>query len=206
MGVDLGEVWIRYQTALDAKPSKGDISPEGIVAITDSVCDVPELVKEIERLREEVYRLNGELAKEAVDSLGLAENPQRTHEWDFDKMREQAEFYLNEAHTADMYIRPAGLLAVLDELAWAKRFYRVEMAYAAIAEAKERMAPGLAAIAAVERVRQLIGPRDKVWVATGTKIARVTSEHKGFTQTESMVRVADVEEALRGVGLDDGPA
>lgn len=34
----------RYSRALDAKPSKGDFSPRGIDALTDSVCDVPPLV------------------------------------------------------------------------------------------------------------------------------------------------------------------
>ena len=40
----------RYQKALDAKPSKGDYTPEGIDAIVDSVCDVPDLLAEVDRL------------------------------------------------------------------------------------------------------------------------------------------------------------
>ncbi len=41
----------RYSKALDAKPGKGPISEDGIAAITDSVCDVPQLLAEIDRLR-----------------------------------------------------------------------------------------------------------------------------------------------------------
>ena len=41
----------RYQKALDAKPSKGDYTPAGIDAITDSVCDIPILLAEVDRLR-----------------------------------------------------------------------------------------------------------------------------------------------------------
>ncbi|GAA2180930.1 hypothetical protein GCM10009785_13740 [Brooklawnia cerclae] len=40
----------RYQRALDAKPSKGAYTADGIAALTDSVCDVPLLLDEIERL------------------------------------------------------------------------------------------------------------------------------------------------------------
>ena len=42
----------RYSRALDAKPSKGEITADGIAAITDSVSDIPQLLAEIERLRE----------------------------------------------------------------------------------------------------------------------------------------------------------
>jgi len=42
----------RYHRALDAKPGKGPISDIGIVAITDSVCDIPLLLAEIADLRE----------------------------------------------------------------------------------------------------------------------------------------------------------
>ena len=50
--LDLGAVMARYSKALDAKPSKGQISADGIAALTDSVCDVPQLLAEIERLRQ----------------------------------------------------------------------------------------------------------------------------------------------------------
>ena len=48
--VDLDAVRARYSRALDAKPGKGDYAPDGIAAITDSVCDIPDLLAEIERL------------------------------------------------------------------------------------------------------------------------------------------------------------
>jgi len=44
------EIKARYQRALDAKPSKGDYTPAGIDAITDSVCDIPDLLAEVDRL------------------------------------------------------------------------------------------------------------------------------------------------------------
>ncbi len=48
--LDLDAIRARYQRALDAKPSKGDYTPAGIDAITDSVCDMPDLLRELERL------------------------------------------------------------------------------------------------------------------------------------------------------------
>lgn len=48
--MNLDAIRERYQKALDAKPSKGDSTPEGIDAIVDSVCDVPELLAEVDRL------------------------------------------------------------------------------------------------------------------------------------------------------------
>lgn len=52
--MNLDAIRERYRKALDAKPSKGDYTPEGIDAIVDSVCDVPELLAEVDRLREQV--------------------------------------------------------------------------------------------------------------------------------------------------------
>lgn len=56
----------RYSKALDAKPSKGPILEEGIVALQDSVADIPSLVyviedqaHEIESLRNSLDRLRG---------------------------------------------------------------------------------------------------------------------------------------------------
>ena len=48
--MNLDAIRERYQKALDAKPSKGDYTPEGIDAIVDSVCDVPDLLAEVDRL------------------------------------------------------------------------------------------------------------------------------------------------------------
>lgn len=48
--LDLAAIAGRYSQALNAKPSKGEISADGIAALTDSVCDVPDLLREIERL------------------------------------------------------------------------------------------------------------------------------------------------------------
>lgn len=60
--LDLKPIMARYSKALDAKPGKGPITEKGIVAITDSVCDVPELLAEVERLREQNTRYATRLA------------------------------------------------------------------------------------------------------------------------------------------------
>jgi hypothetical protein len=49
--LDLRAIEARYSAALNAKPGKGPYTERGIAALTDSVCDVPELVAEVERLR-----------------------------------------------------------------------------------------------------------------------------------------------------------
>jgi hypothetical protein len=51
---ELAEIEARYSRALDAKPGKGPIPPEGIDAIIDSVCDVPVLVAEVRHNLKEV--------------------------------------------------------------------------------------------------------------------------------------------------------
>lgn len=48
--LDLDAIGARYSAALDAKPGKGPYTERGIAALTDSVCDVPDLLAEIERL------------------------------------------------------------------------------------------------------------------------------------------------------------
>lgn len=48
--VDLDAVRARYSRALDAKPSKGDYTPAGIASITDSVADIPDLLRLIDEL------------------------------------------------------------------------------------------------------------------------------------------------------------
>jgi hypothetical protein len=53
---ELAAIGARYARALDAKPSKGDYTPRGIDALTDSVCDVPTLLDEVKRLTEVVVR------------------------------------------------------------------------------------------------------------------------------------------------------
>ena len=71
MNVD--EIRERYQRALDAKPSKGDYTPAGIDALTDSVCDIPDLLAEVARLTrwqsEMIEVLRG--LKDLGESLGL---------------------------------------------------------------------------------------------------------------------------------------
>ena len=52
MNVD--EIRERYQRALDAKPSKGDYTPAGIDALTDSVCDIPELLDQNRRYANQI--------------------------------------------------------------------------------------------------------------------------------------------------------
>ena len=48
--MNIDEVRARYQRALGAKPSKGDYTQAGIDAITDSVCDIPDLLAEVAQL------------------------------------------------------------------------------------------------------------------------------------------------------------
>ena len=69
--LDLKPIMARYSKALDAKPGKGPISEAGIAAITDSVCDVPGLLAEVERLREQNTRYATRLAtyRESMQQL-----------------------------------------------------------------------------------------------------------------------------------------
>ena len=61
--LDLAAIRERYTLALNAKPSKGPYSEKGITALTDSVCDVPELMAEIDRLNATIGRVRDVLAK-----------------------------------------------------------------------------------------------------------------------------------------------
>ena len=71
MNVD--EIRERYQRALDAKPSKGDYTPAGIDALTDSVCDIPDLLVELGDLLAEVDRLTRWKAEALPVMTGLQE-------------------------------------------------------------------------------------------------------------------------------------
>ena len=55
--LDLAAIRERYTLALNAKPSKGPYSEKGITALTDSVCDVPELMAKIDRLQATIQRV-----------------------------------------------------------------------------------------------------------------------------------------------------
>ena len=68
--LDLKEIAARYSKALDAKPGKGDISPDGIAALTDSVCDVPQLLAEVERLTR--WKSEAWPVMEGMQDLGAA--------------------------------------------------------------------------------------------------------------------------------------
>lgn len=63
----------RYQKALDAKPSKGDYTPAGIDAITDSVCDIPILLAEVDRLTSAVHMYADKLAEHECEAAAVAE-------------------------------------------------------------------------------------------------------------------------------------
>lgn len=58
MSIDTVAIRERYTLALNAKPSKGPFTEAGISALCDSVCDVPELLKEIERLQATISDAN----------------------------------------------------------------------------------------------------------------------------------------------------
>lgn len=76
--IDLAEIEARYSRALDAKPGKGPITERGIAAITDSVCDVPDLLAEVKRARhdEAVAINNGGLML-----ASLEERLDKIHAW-----------------------------------------------------------------------------------------------------------------------------
>ena len=71
--IDLSAIRERYTLALNAKPSKGPYSEKGITALTDSVCDVPELMAEIDRLNATIQRVR-ELAEKMQDEQGQSWN------------------------------------------------------------------------------------------------------------------------------------
>lgn len=67
----------RYSRALDAKPGKGGITADGIAAITDSVADVPDLLAEIERLREHAtndVEFRASVIDALLDALGITDD------------------------------------------------------------------------------------------------------------------------------------
>jgi len=65
--LDLDAIGARYSAALDAKPGKGPYTERGIAALTDSVCDVPDLVAEVERLRAQLPAVPCPGAEEALE-------------------------------------------------------------------------------------------------------------------------------------------
>ena len=71
--IDLAAIRERYTLALNAKPSKGPYSEKGITALTDSVCDVPELMAEIDRLNATIQRVR-ELAEKMQNEHGQSWN------------------------------------------------------------------------------------------------------------------------------------
>ena len=73
MNVD--EIRERYQRALDAKPSKGDYTPAGIDALTDSVCDIPDLLDQNRRYANQITNTSHALQAALVplaDLMGSA--------------------------------------------------------------------------------------------------------------------------------------
>ncbi len=70
MTIDLTAVQARYSRALDAKPGKGPYTERGIAALTDSVCDVPDLLAEVERLNQALRGIETEKVAAAFRHLG----------------------------------------------------------------------------------------------------------------------------------------
>ncbi len=68
--LDLGPVMARYSRALDAKPSKGPWTDERVAWITDSVCDIPQLLAEVERLAE--WKASALAIMDGLQELGQA--------------------------------------------------------------------------------------------------------------------------------------
>jgi hypothetical protein len=78
--IDLAAVEARYSRALDAKPGKGPYREKGITALTDSVCDVPDLLAEIDRLNQALRGIETEKVAAAFRSLGAELERQRQAE------------------------------------------------------------------------------------------------------------------------------
>ena len=66
--LDLRAIAERYHHALEAKPSKGPITDRGIAAIIDSVCDVPDLLGDLDAATRKLDRARA--LTEATDSPG----------------------------------------------------------------------------------------------------------------------------------------
>ena len=69
MTLDLDAIRARYDRAIEAKPSKGAYTADGIAAITDSVCDVPELLKALKAARDDLAKVH-EMAEAISDHFG----------------------------------------------------------------------------------------------------------------------------------------
>jgi len=54
---DISAIEARWVSALDAKPSKGSLTPKAVQALIDSACDVPDLLKEVYRLRRDLAKV-----------------------------------------------------------------------------------------------------------------------------------------------------
>ena len=83
----------RYSRALDAKPSKGPWTDERVAWITDSVCDIPQLLSEIERLsgKHNLVRLAYEMADGKHTELTGAEIAESFRAMLDDHWRQRAE-------------------------------------------------------------------------------------------------------------------
>ena len=54
---DISAIEARWVSALDTKPSKGSLTPKAVQALIDSACDVPDLLKEVYRLRRDLAKV-----------------------------------------------------------------------------------------------------------------------------------------------------
>lgn len=63
---DISAIEARWVSALDAKPSKGSLTPKAVQALIDSACDVPDLLKEVYRLRSDLKKV-----REWFEQLGV---------------------------------------------------------------------------------------------------------------------------------------
>ena len=71
---DISAIEARWVSALDAKPSKGSLTPKAVQALIDSACDVPDLLKEVYRLRSDLEKVRDWFEQLGVYYVPIAES------------------------------------------------------------------------------------------------------------------------------------
>ena len=74
---DISAIEARWVSALDAKPSKGSLTPKAVQALIDSACDVPDLLKEVYRLRRDLAKV-----RDWVNLRGVYVRDEDSEWWD----------------------------------------------------------------------------------------------------------------------------
>ena len=74
---DISAIEARWVSALDAKPSKGSLTLKAVQALIDSACDVPDLLKEVYRLRSDLEKV-----RDWVNRRGVYVGDEGSEWWD----------------------------------------------------------------------------------------------------------------------------